>query len=182
LSGIRRVGKTTFLRQDLIPALEEQGAVVIYVDLWTDVSKSPATLVYDAVKSTMAKFQNPEPGFLKRFKGGSISAAGLSFGFQLDSVGAPGGTPLALAIEELVTAVDADVVLIVDEVQSALQSEDGRALLHALKAGRGQRQGGYAAALPVCGHGLAQVSGDRPCDAPLLALHGCGAGGVSGAG
>ena len=136
LSGIRRVGKTTFVRQDLIPALEKQGAVAIYVDLWTDVSKSPASLVYDAVKATMAKFQNPEPGFLKRFKGANIGAAGFSFGFQLDSVGAPGGTPLALAVEELVTAVDANVVLIVDEVQSALQSEDGRALLHALKAAR----------------------------------------------
>lgn len=136
LSGIRRVGKTTFVRQDLIPALEAKGAVVIYVDLWTDVSKSPATLVYDAVKTAMAKFQNPEPGFLKRFKGANVGAAGFSFGFQLDSVGAPGGTPLAQAIEELVTAVDADVVLIVDEVQSALQSEDGRGLLHALKAAR----------------------------------------------
>ncbi len=136
LSGIRRVGKTTFVRQDLIPALEEHGAAVIYVDLWTDVSKSPATLVYDAVKAEMAKFQNLEPGLLKRFKGGNIGAAGFSFGFQLDSVGAPGGTPLAQAIEELVTAVDADLVLIVDEVQSALQSEDGRALLHALKAAR----------------------------------------------
>ena len=136
LSAIRRVGKTTWVRQDLIPALEAEGAVVIYVDLWTDVSKSPATLVYDAVKATMAKFQNPQPGFLNRFKGGDIGAAGFSFGFQVDSLGAPGGTPLAQAVEELVTAVDADVVLIVDEVQSALQSEDGRALLHALKAAR----------------------------------------------
>ena len=32
LSGIRRVGKTTFLRQDLVPALEARGALVIYVD------------------------------------------------------------------------------------------------------------------------------------------------------
>jgi predicted AAA+ superfamily ATPase len=29
LSGIRRVGKTTFLKQDLIPALEEMGALVL---------------------------------------------------------------------------------------------------------------------------------------------------------
>jgi len=32
LSGLRRTGKTTFLRNDLIPALEEAGALVIYVD------------------------------------------------------------------------------------------------------------------------------------------------------
>ena len=29
LSGIRRVGKTTFLRQDLVPALEARGALVL---------------------------------------------------------------------------------------------------------------------------------------------------------
>ena len=31
LSGLRRTGKTTFLLNDLIPALEEAGALVIYV-------------------------------------------------------------------------------------------------------------------------------------------------------
>ncbi len=36
LSGLRRTGKTTFLKNDLIPALEEGGALVIYVDLWSD--------------------------------------------------------------------------------------------------------------------------------------------------
>ena len=49
LSGIRRVGKTTFLRQDLIPALEARGALVIYVDLWADPAKSPSALVHEAV-------------------------------------------------------------------------------------------------------------------------------------
>jgi len=36
LTGSRRTGKTTFLVNDLIPALEAAGAVVIYVDLWSD--------------------------------------------------------------------------------------------------------------------------------------------------
>ena len=35
LSGQRRVGKTTFLATDLIPALEALGAIVVYVDLWS---------------------------------------------------------------------------------------------------------------------------------------------------
>lgn len=50
LSGIRRIGKTTFLRQDLIPALEAAGALVVYVDLWADRSKSPSALVHQAVQ------------------------------------------------------------------------------------------------------------------------------------
>jgi hypothetical protein len=52
----------------------------------------------------------------------------LSFGFQLDSIGAPRRTSLAQAVEELAAAVDAQAVLIVDEVQSALLCEDGRTL------------------------------------------------------
>ena len=136
LSGIRRVGKTTFLRQDLMPVLESMGALVIYVDLWADRSKSPATLVLDAVRATLQQLQTPDSGLLQRLRGLSVGAAGLSFGFQLDSLGVPGGTTLAQAFTELVAKAGMDVVLIVDEVQQALGTEDGSGLLHALKAAR----------------------------------------------
>ena len=48
LSGIRRTGKTTFIKHDLMPALEALGAVVIYVDLWADTSIAPIQHVNDA--------------------------------------------------------------------------------------------------------------------------------------
>lgn len=136
LSGIRRVGKTTFLRQDLIPALETRGALVIYVDLWADRTKSPSALVHEAVRATLAQLQTPASGLLQRLKGLNLGAAGLSFGFQLDSVGQPGGTTLAQAFEALVHTAKINVVLIVDEVQQTLGTEEGFALLHALKAAR----------------------------------------------
>ena len=136
LSGIRRVGKTTFLRQDLIPALESHGAVVIYVDLWTDVSKSPAALVHEAVRRALGQLQTPGSGLLHRLKSANIGAAGFSLGFQIDSVGAPGGTTLAQALVELVATVKTNIVLIIDEVQQTLLSEDGKHLMHALKAAR----------------------------------------------
>ncbi|WP_211206934.1 hypothetical protein [Thiobacillus denitrificans] len=41
ISGLRRTGKTTFLQNDLIPALEQHGAIVIYVDLWSDHTDKP---------------------------------------------------------------------------------------------------------------------------------------------
>ena len=44
LAGQRRTGKTTFLRSDLVPELEAQGALVIYVDLWSDTKVSPAAM------------------------------------------------------------------------------------------------------------------------------------------
>lgn len=136
LSGIRRVGKTTFLRRDLVPALEALGALVIYVDLWADRSKSPAALVLEAVRSTLQQLQTPGSGLLQRFKGLNLGAAGFSFGFQLDSLGTTSGTTLAQAFAELVAKAQVNVVLIVDEVQQALGSEDGTSLLHALKAAR----------------------------------------------
>lgn len=136
LSGIRRIGKTTFLRQDLVPALESMGALVIYVDLWADRSKSPASLVNDAVKEMLVALSKPGTGFLARFKGLNIGAAGLSFGFQLDAVGKPGGATLGQVFTELVDKAKTDVVLIIDEVQQALGTEDGSNLLFALKAAR----------------------------------------------
>lgn len=136
LSGIRRIGKTTFLRQDLIPALESMGALVIYVDLWADRSKSPASLVHEAVKATLSALRTPGTGLLERLKGVNIGAAGISFGFQLDAVGKPGGVTLGDVFTELVDKVKTDVVLIIDEVQHAQGTEDGSNLLFALKAAR----------------------------------------------
>ena len=136
LSGIRRIGKTTFLRQDLMPALESMGALVIYVDLWADRSKNSATLVHEAVRATLTELAAPGTRLLERFKGMNIGAAGFSFGFQVDTVGKPGGTTLSDVFTELVDKVKTDVVLVVDEVQQALGTEEGSNLLFALKAAR----------------------------------------------
>lgn len=136
LSGIRRIGKTTFLRQDLIPALEAMGALVVYVDLWVDRSKSPAALVHEAVRTTLAQLASPGTGLLARFKGLNVGAAGFTFGFQIDTVGKEGGATLAQVFSELVDKVQTSVVLIVDEVQQSLGTEDGSNLLYALKAAR----------------------------------------------
>ena len=136
LSGIRRIGKTTFLRQDLIPVLESMGALVIYVDLWSDRSRSPATLVLETVRSTLVQLATPGTQLLDRFNGFNVGAAGFSFGFQVDTVGKAGGATLALAFTELVDKVKTSVVLMVDEVQQALGTEEGSHLLFALKAAR----------------------------------------------
>ncbi len=139
ISGLRRTGKTTFLNTDLIPALEAEGAIVIYVDLWSDTLASPAGLVRDAIARKLAELQDPASATLARLKrlaGAEVQAMGLKFGFKLDRVGAPGETTLAQALTEVVDKAGADVVLIVDEVQQAMTSEDGNRTLLALKAAR----------------------------------------------
>lgn len=37
----RRTGKSTFVRQDLLPELSERGLLVIYEDLWADKAMDP---------------------------------------------------------------------------------------------------------------------------------------------
>lgn len=139
LSGQRRVGKTTFLATDLIPALEALGAIVVYVDLWSQPQANPADLVHEAIRKTLKELQLPGSGLLKRLKEVTnleAGAAGFKFGFKLADVGKDDGVSLAQAFQELIDQAQTDVVLIVDEVQHALGSADGDHLLHALKAAR----------------------------------------------
>ncbi|MCM2459518.1 ATP-binding protein [Pseudomonas sp. CG7] len=139
LSGLRRTGKTTFLRSDLIPALEKEGVLVIYVDLWSDTLANPATLLHDAIRKTLQELQTPTSGLFEKLKRVGVvdmGAAGFKFGFKLESVGDVGGTTLAQAFTEVVDQAKTDLVLIVDEVQHAIASEDGNQMLLALKAAR----------------------------------------------
>ncbi|WP_343292404.1 ATP-binding protein [Vandammella animalimorsus] len=135
LSNIRRVGKSTFLRNELVPELRQRGAIVIYVDLWANVNRAPLDLVLEAVRAQLRELQTPGSGLLKRLKGMGLGAAGLTFNFQLDTLGQPGGVTLAQAMHELVQKARTDVVLIVDEVQQAA-GPAGHALMAALKAAR----------------------------------------------
>ncbi|MBP0628345.1 AAA family ATPase [Cupriavidus sp. AcVe19-1a] len=139
LSGLRRTGKTTFLINDLVPALEAEGAIVIYVDLWSDTQRSPASLILAAVKKTLAELEQPGSAALrqlKRVSGADFGAFGLKFGFKLESIGEPGGATLAQALAEVIDKASTNVVLIVDEVQHAITSEEGNRMLLALKAAR----------------------------------------------
>ncbi|MGV8887201.1 MAG: AAA family ATPase [Pseudomonas sp.] len=139
LSGLRRTGKTTFLRSDLIPALKDAGALVIYVDLWSDTLANPATLVHDAIRKTLQELQTPGSGLLemlKRVSGADVGVAGFKFGFKLDSIGNSGGPTLAQTLTEVVDQANTNLVLIIDEVQHAISSDDGNQLLLALKAAR----------------------------------------------
>lgn len=55
LAAPRRTGKSTFLREDLRPLLEEKGALVLYADLWEDRQADPGDVAMSrsAVHTTM---------------------------------------------------------------------------------------------------------------------------------
>jgi hypothetical protein len=138
ISGVRRTGKTTFL-QAAVPALETAGALVIYVDLWSNTQANPAGLVHGAIRRTMLELQSPAGAVvqrLKKLRNAELAVAGFKFGFKVDTVGADGGATLAEALTEVVDQAQTNLMLIVDEVQHAITSEEGNQLLLALKAAR----------------------------------------------
>jgi hypothetical protein len=139
LSGLRRTGKTTFLITDLIPALEKAGAIVIYVDLWSDVKINPSDLTHRAIRTALADLQTPASVVLKKLKriaSAEMTAYGLKFSFAMDKLGEQDGATLAQALTEVVDQAKTDLVLIVDEVQHALATDDGTRMMLALKAAR----------------------------------------------
>jgi hypothetical protein len=139
LSGVRRIGKTTFLKQDLIPALEADGAIVIYVDLWSDTSVSPSTLLHRAVRAKLGELEDPLSAaflVLKKVVSAEMAARGFKFKFDLSKLGEQGGATLAEALTEVVEQAGTDLVFIVDEVQQWFASDDGLSMMLALKAAR----------------------------------------------
>ena len=139
LSGIRRTGKTTFIKHDLMPALEELGAVVIYVDLWADTSIAPIQHVNSALRQKLVELTTAGSktiSMLSRLRGLEIEVPGFKFGFSVESVGEAGGPTIAQALTEVVAQAKTNVVLIVDEVQQAMMTPEGNALMLAIKAAR----------------------------------------------
>ena len=139
LSGLRRTGKTTFIRVDFTPALEALGAIVIYIDLWSDTLTSPADLVRKAITQKLEELQKPESKILeqlRRVNSLDLGVGPLKFGFKLHDMGKVGGVTLAEAFTNLVDQTKTNLVLILDEVQQAMASNEGNNLLLSLKAAR----------------------------------------------
>lgn len=129
LTGVRRIGKTTFIRRDLIPQLEKENALVIYVDLSDNRERIYASeAVLSKVRESLADLSRLS--FLK------AKPSAVSLQFDAKPVGTPTGVSLAQAFSEIIATYDVNVVLIIDEIQELLRSEAGLNQLAALKAAR----------------------------------------------
>lgn len=139
LAAPRRTGKTTFLRHDLTPALEADGVVVVYVDLWADTSRDPAGLIEHAISEGMDEHRSQIKRFAESIGLQKMSLAGW-IAFDVDASNDVGGKNLTIAeaLRLLADACEAPVCLIVDEAQQALTSDEGEALMASLKSARDQ--------------------------------------------
>lgn len=120
--GPHRTGKTTFLIHDLVPALEEGGALVVYLNLSGALRDSSIEMVQGAIREALLSTKSEAPR--------SALAVGL------ENLGLVGETTLSEALQALVDRAMIDIVLIVDEVQEAVSTLEGQRLLLALKAAR----------------------------------------------
>jgi hypothetical protein len=134
LASPRRTGKSTFLREDLRPALEQAGAHVVYVDLWEDRRADPGAVVVAAVRADLAQFDSVLAR-LAKFTGLEKVNVGR-VGFDLTQVGLGDGVSLAFALSNLSDEIRLPIVLIIDEAQHAITTEAGNDALFALKAAR----------------------------------------------
>lgn len=135
LAAPRRTGKSTFLRQDLMPACEQRGWEVVYVDLWTNRHIDPGLLIERAI---MAKLQAYASRIKKLLSAAGVDSVSLhqTLTWDLSQPALPDEATLAEALQALHEASGRLVVLFVDEAQHALSSELGMNTMFALKAAR----------------------------------------------
>lgn len=144
LAAPRRTGKSTFLREDLLPAMARLGWTTIYVDLWADRSKDPALLIANAIKSKIGEFAGIITKLAKATGIEKINVFG-ALSMSLDNLRLPEEITLADALDALSVAAKAPIALIVDEAQHALSTPAGVDAMFALKAARDRlNQGGAA--------------------------------------
>ena len=165
LAAPRRTGKSTFVRQDLVPALCQQDVEVLYIDLWADKTQDPAVLISDAIRAELKK----EGGAISKLaaKAGlakfTIGALGSGLSFDLSQLGLCAHATLTDALSALATANGKRIVVVIDEAQHALTSEAGANALFALKAARD--------ALNLAGNGLQIIGTGSNRDKLGLLVH-----------
>ncbi len=135
LAAPRRTGKSTFLNNDFIPECIQRGWLPVYVDLWSDRDAAPAQLISGAIGTALARFEGALARTAKKAGIDKINLLRtLSWDFTRPQL--PAGNTLAQALAVLHQVSGQLVVLIIDEAQHALNSEDGLNAMFALKAAR----------------------------------------------
>jgi len=136
LAAPRRTGKSTFLRQDLVPEIEAEDWHPIYVDLWSDRNRNPAELIAEAISEELDKVAPLPRRAVKALGFQKFGVAGATLDIGEGKVS--GGLTIPSALNQLWQKKQKPIVLIIDEAQHALTTEEGQKTLFALKAARDQ--------------------------------------------
>ena len=134
LAAPRRTGKSTFLREDLRPQLEAKGALVLYADLWENRKADPGAVINAAVRTELAKHEGVVARLARAAGMDKVNIGGMSF--ALDRIGLGDGISLSSAFSALSDETAKIIVIVIDEAQHAIMTENGFDALFALKAAR----------------------------------------------
>ena len=138
LMGERRVGKTLFLLNDLVPAAQERNFRIVYVDLWQHRAQ-PLEAINYALQDTLDDIEVPA-GKVGRRLATAVKKIGLAGG-SIDLGEAPmrrRPTDPALLVDwllkQLIIVGRKPVLLIFDEVQELAYVPAGEAIVSSLRA------------------------------------------------
>jgi hypothetical protein len=134
LAAPRRTGKSTFVREDLRPALQNRGATVLYVDLWANKKADPGAVIVGAVRAELARHEGVVARLARSAGMEKVTVGGVAF--SLDRVGLGKEISLSAALAALSDETGQPIVLLIDEAQHAIATEGGYDALFALKAAR----------------------------------------------
>ncbi|MGF6971480.1 hypothetical protein OKW43_008575 [Paraburkholderia sp. WC7.3g] len=133
----RRMGKTEFLRRDLLPAALERGYLVAYTNLWDNRSSPDAALIAaltealapQGVKAVLTKIGKP----VRKLKA-SAKVPGVEGSLQaeLGSADADSATALRAVLRQL-DKQKRSLLLVIDEAQVLARADHGD-FAHALRA------------------------------------------------
>ncbi|MBL8572478.1 MAG: ATP-binding protein [Hyphomicrobiaceae bacterium] len=134
LAAPRRTGKSTFIRLDLAPELENRHVETVYVDLWSDRTADPSTLIAEAIRAALRRAEGLPLKAARSIGLAKLGVAGVSI--DIDKLGRQDGPTLADALESLLERTGKRLALLIDEAQHALVSDAGVNAMFALKAAR----------------------------------------------
>jgi methylmalonyl-CoA mutase cobalamin-binding subunit len=137
IGGERRIGKTAFLTQDLTPALERLGVEVIYLDLMQS-KMPPDEMIAGAFSRLNDAWLESKKSTLKKLKPAGVNAAVLGVGAGISFHKRDEKDSMLESFYALHEKIKKPIALIIDEAQRALDTDQGRAALWALKSARDQ--------------------------------------------
>ena len=140
LAAPRRTGKSTFLIEDLIPAMCKRKWITIYVDLWAEKSRDPVALIVNAILKKIESYEGTVARVAKATGLEKVTVMGtLGFNFNKPAV----DLTVTDALEILADVANTPVALIIDEAQHALSTKTGIDAMFALKSSRDQLNLGH---------------------------------------
>lgn len=137
LAGPRRVGKSTFLKDNLIPEGKKRDWVTVYVDLWANKNADPASLITEAIKASIARHKNKLAKLTQNIKLDKINIMG-ALALDFSKPGLPDNMTLTDALRLLGEVTGKPTLLLIDEAQHALSTKEGLNAMFAIKSARDQ--------------------------------------------